>query len=240
MMTRAKIALIAGLLVLGLAVSAQSGETIDRIVATVNGRPLLLSEWEDSLRMEAFLQGRPMNSFSEGDRKAALNRLVDRVLLLQQMQADYSPTEDEVASRVQEIRAQLKGGDTDGEWRKMLSQYGLTEGNLDSSIRTQLELMRYIDLRLRPTIRITRDDVDAYYSERLVPELKKAGVEPQPIEQLRPKIRELLVQQQMDGVLEDWLINLRSQSQVHITYEIPRQSGRLMPDGVRTEKPKTE
>ena len=209
----------------GTCALAQGGVLIDRIVATVNRQPLLESEWNENLRMEAFLQGRPVSSFSEADRKAALNRLIDRALLSQQMQADYSSTVEEVSARIQEIRTQLKGAETDHGWREMLAQYGLTADDVSVAISTQLRVMRFVDLRLRPSVRINRDDVDTYYSEKLVPELKKAGVAPQPIEQLRPKIRELLVQQQMDAVLEDWLVNLRAQSEVHITYEIPGETG---------------
>lgn len=236
MMACWKIALLVGSLLPGTGVLAQSGVMIDRIVATVNRQPLLESEWEDTLRMEAFLQGRPVSSFNEADRKAALNRLIDRALLSQQMQADYSPSAEEVSARIQEIRAQLKGAETDQGWREMLAQYGLTSDDLSFSISTQLRVMRFVDLRLRPSIRINRNDIDSYYSERLVPELKKAGVAPQPVDQLRPKIRELLVQQQMETVLEDWLVNLRSQSEVHIAYELPGESGTPTPGGISSNR----
>jgi hypothetical protein len=38
------------------------------------------------------------------------------------------------------------------------------------------------------------------------------------------RIRELLVQQRMDAVLEDWLVNLRSQSEIHYTTESGAQT----------------
>src|SRR5512147_1815248 len=113
MMSWLKIALLVGSLLSGMGVLAQNGVVIDRIVATVNRQPLLESEWEDSLRIEAFLQGRPVSTFNDTDRKAALNRLIDRALLSQQMQADYGPTAEEVSGRIQEIRAQLKGAESE-------------------------------------------------------------------------------------------------------------------------------
>jgi hypothetical protein len=198
---------------------SQQPETIDRIIATVNRTPVLLSEWEDGLRFEAFSRGRPPQSFNDEERLAALNRLIDRVLLLQQMQANYSPTVEEVNTRVQEIRKQLGVERSDQEWTRMLGQYALTTNELTAAVENQMKIMRFVDLRLRSTIRVTREEIDEYYRDTLVPELKKAGVEPQPLEQAVPRIRELLVQQRMDSVLEDWLVNLRSQSEIHFTTE---------------------
>lgn len=203
---------------------AQQPETIDRIIATVNRTPVLLSEWVDGLRFEAFSRGRPPQSFSEEERQAALTRLIDRILLLQQMQADYSPTEEEVEARVLEVRKQLGVENSDVVWQQLLAQYGMTPSELAVAVEDQMKIMRFVDLRLRPTIRVDRQDIDQYYRETLVPELKKSGVEPQPEEQMLGRIRELMVQQRMDAVLEDWLVNLRSQSEIHYTTESGTQT----------------
>lgn len=198
---------------------AQQAETIDRIIATVNRSPVLLSEWVDGVRFEAFSRGRLPETFSEEDRQAALTRLIDRVLLLQQMQADYSPSDDEVRARVLEIRKQLGVENSDVVWQQLLAQYGMTASELTADIENQMTIMRFVELRLRPTIRVDRQDIDQYYRETLVPEQKKSGVEPQPEEQMIGRIRELLLQQRMDAVLEDWLANLRLQSEIHYTTE---------------------
>ncbi len=215
MRNRTYISILFVLLSLGIVAYAQQVETLDRVIATVNHTPVLQSEWEDSLRFEAFLQGRPPQSFSAEERLASLNRLVDRVLLLEQMQADYSPSREEVAARLHEIRNQLAGAESDVAWHSLLERYGMTEAGLRGAVENQMKILRFVDLRLRPSVRVTRDDIQKYYDETLVPQLKKAGVEPQPLEKLTPRIRELLAQQRMEGVLEDWLGNLRSQSEIH-------------------------
>lgn len=201
-------------------------ETIDRIIATVNHRPVLLSEWEDGLRFEAFSQGRLPQTFTPEDCNAVLTRLIDRVLLLQQMQADYSPSTEEINARVVEIRKQLGVENSDLVWHQLLAQYGLTPMDLQSAVANQMLIMRFVDLRLRPTIRVDRQDIDQYYRDTLLPEMKKAGTEPQSEEQLTPRIRELLVQQRMDAVLDDWLANLRAQSEIHFTTETGEPSSK--------------
>jgi hypothetical protein len=195
----------------------QDAQTIDRIVATVNHQPVLQSEWEDGLRFEGFLQGRPPETFTAEERERALNRLIDRVLLGQQMQADYSASQQELADRKDEIRTQLRGAESEKGWRELLGRYGLTEAAFNAALENQLTVMRFVELRLRPSVRVSREDIEEYYNQTLVPAVKKAGKDAEPLEQLRPRIRELLVQKQMDSVLEDWLANLRSQSQIHIT-----------------------
>lgn len=210
--------------------TAQSGETIDRIIATVNKQPLLLSDWDVSLRIEAFLQGRAVGTFSEEERKAALSRLIDRELLLQQMQADYSPSSEEVAEQIKAVRSQLQVVD-DSAWQQLLRAYNLVPSELESFLRLQLQVVRFVDLRLRPTVRVDEEAIEAYYQESLVPEVKKTGAEPEPLQQVRQRIREILVQQKMDGVLEAWLANLRSQSEVHIASDPDALSGRLVPGG---------
>ena len=83
-------------------------EVINRIVATVNGQIILLSDWEDSLRFEAFSSGHPLDRFTAEERKAVLDRLIDRELLREQLHAAdiQHATAEEVAQRLGEIRKQ--------------------------------------------------------------------------------------------------------------------------------------
>ena len=222
----------------GTSLLAQEPETIDRVIATVNRQPLLLSEWETSLRIEAFLQGRELGTFTEAERKAALNRLIDRQLLIQQMQADYSPNDSDVTERTRAIRKQFKGAESDEGWTSLLETHGLTSGDITAFIRSQLQVMRFVDLRLRPTIHIDEETIEAYYRESLVPAVTKSGETPEGLPQLRSKIREILVQEKMDSVLESWLANLRSQTEVHIASDPDTPTGRLLPGGGVEQKPK--
>src|SRR5205823_6991736 len=86
--------------------SASAGEVIDRIVATVNGHIILQSDWEDSLRYEAFSSARPLASLTPDERKSALDRLIDQELLREQMRASDSPQPslEQVGQHLAEIR----------------------------------------------------------------------------------------------------------------------------------------
>ena len=90
-------------------------EVIDRIVATVNGHIILLSDWEDSLRYEAFSSGRPLDRLTADDRKSALDHLIDQELLREQLRARrlQHASAEEVAQRVAEIRKQYPEAETE-------------------------------------------------------------------------------------------------------------------------------
>ena len=85
---------------LAMAFSTGAGEVIDRIVATVNGHVILQSDWEDSLRYEAFSSGRPLDRLTVNDRKAALDRLIDQELLREQLRSS-----DAAHASAQEVAA---------------------------------------------------------------------------------------------------------------------------------------
>jgi acyl-CoA synthetase (AMP-forming)/AMP-acid ligase II len=204
------------MVVLSLSLGAIAGEVIDRIVATVNKRPLLQSDWEDELHFEAFLQGRPVSSLTDAERSSALDRLVDQELLRQQMQTDFSLDEKQLDDRLKQVRAQTPGGATEQGWHTVLASYSMDEAQLRSKLAMQMQLLRFIDLRLRPNARIDRETIAEYYRDTLVPQVKAKGADPEPLEAVSGKIRELLSQQRMDELLTSWLQNLRGQSRIQM------------------------
>ena len=154
---------------------ARAGQVIDRIVATVNGHIILQSDWDEALCYEALLNGRAMSQFTDDDRRAVLDRLIDQELLGEQMKSAYfqHASEAEAAARVADARKQYPEAATDEGWRSMLSKLGLSEKDLDAHVRQQIDLMRLVDARLRPAVQIDSKSVEAYYREKFVPQLKQ-------------------------------------------------------------------
>src|SRR5215470_9615119 len=104
-----------------------AGEVIDGVIATVNRKPILQSEWDDAVRYEAFMQQKPLRAVSEGDRVNALERLIDRRLLESQMfdASRFAPSRDEVRVSLAKLRQQIPGAKDDQAWQKVLASYGL-------------------------------------------------------------------------------------------------------------------
>lgn len=193
------------------------GEIIDRIVATVNGQPILQSDWDMALRCEAFLDQRPLQFTPEAAR-GSLERLVDQELLRQQIRTFRlkAVSESDLRSRIQEIRKQVPDAASDAGWQAALSRYGITESELDERITDQLEILRFVDVRLRPTVQVDRRSVEEYYRDKLLPQLKQKGEKEVPLVEVSPQIEEVLSQQAMDSLLTELLRDLRQQSDIHI------------------------
>jgi hypothetical protein len=195
-----------------------AGEVIDRIVATVNGRVILQSDWDEALRYEALLNGRPLSQFTVDTRRAVLDRLIDQELLGEQTKsaAIQEVSRDEAAKRVAEARRQYPEAATDAGWRALLARYGLTENDLIDHVQRQIDLMRQVDARLRPSIQIDSKTIEAYYRDKFVPQLQQSGAGQVPLADVSARIRELLTQEKVSELLVSWLQTLRSESDVSI------------------------
>jgi hypothetical protein len=206
---------------------ALAGDVLDRVIATVNGHIILQSDWEDSLRYEAFIGGRRLDYLTAEDQKAALDRLIDQELLREQIRSSDSQhaTEEEVGKRLQEIREQYPGAESESGWHTALAHYGLTVSELKNRVAQQIDLMRLVDLRLRPTIEIDSKSIESYYTQELLPQLRQSGAKLIPLPEVTPKIKELLTQKKMNQLLTSWLQSLRAGSQIHADTPLPNSGG---------------
>lgn len=200
-----------------------AGEVIDGIVVTVNHKPIFRSDWEEAICYELFMQHKPVTQVSEADRVTALQRLIDRQLLKAQMSdAHYLlPSEEDLRSDVAKLRAQVPEGKNDQSWEKLLADYGLTEELLKDHLRTEVEVMNFVEVRLRPSVHVQPEEVAAYYHNQLLPDLEQTGGKVISFEDVEPRIRELLTQQRMDELLDAWLHNLRQQARIWTSVPIP-------------------
>jgi peptidyl-prolyl cis-trans isomerase SurA len=204
--------------VLYLAPQCAGAQVIDRIIATVNGHVILQSDWDEALSYEALLTNRKVAQFTDDDRRAVLDRLVDQELLGEQMKSADFPhaTDAEVAARLAEARKLSPEAASDDAWQALLAEYHLTEKDLVAHVRQQIDVMRLVDARLRPTVQIDSKSIEAYYRDQFVPRLKRAGAAEVPLADVSSKIRELLTQQKVSELLVSWLQTLRTEGQVHL------------------------
>jgi hypothetical protein len=207
---------VAGFLILAATPALRAGEVIDRIVAIVNGHVILQSQLEDDLCFEAFTEARPIKSAADEDRRSALSRLVDQELLREQIQGSDlpQPSPDNIKKRIGEIRAAYPEATTDSAWRTTLALYGLDEKQLESRIALQLQLMREVDVRMRPSVQIENQSIESYYHNVFLPELHKTGAQDVPLPEVANRIREILTQQKIDELFNSWLQSLRKESKV--------------------------
>ncbi len=199
-----------------MAAAVCHAEIIDRMVAVVNGHVILQSEVEEAARLEFLLDGKPLDQLTAKDLDAARERLIDQALLQQQIvtTAQLDPTPEELAAKLQDVRAQITGASTDGKWQAMLAAYGVTEHDVEQQIISQIRVLRFVDLRFRGLVRVDKTAIATYYQDVLVPQLQKQGAAVPPVDKVSDRITQILVEQRIDGLLNAWLQTLRSQTHI--------------------------
>jgi len=194
--------------------TVRAGEILDRLAATVNGHALLQSDVDEEVRYEFFASKKPLQDLTPRDRTAALDRLIDQELLREQMHsADFTSVKREETDKALEtLKAEYANTNKDESWTGALATYGISESIVRSHIETELNQLHLIELRLRPSIQVDSETVNAYYREQVLPKLPPG--QHTSLEEAAPTIREILLQQKMNESLESWLQALRSQAQI--------------------------
>ncbi len=197
---------------------AVAAEVVDRVVVVVNQDPILLSDWNEAVRFEALLNERPLGKVTPDQQRAALNRLIDQELVLQQMRSRALPkaSAKEVDQHLQELRQQLTGSGGAAAWRDLLARYGLTEGQVRRRLAAQIDMLNFMDAQVLPGVRVENRSILAYYRDQFSPQLRRDGKPVPPLESVAAKIREILTQRQLNELSEKWLRQARAQAEIRV------------------------
>jgi peptidyl-prolyl cis-trans isomerase SurA len=79
-----------------------------------------------------------------------------------------------------------------------------------------MAILHFIDLRFRSGIRVSQEQIATYYQKTLVPALAKDNEKAPPLAEVSGRIQEILLQQQVSGLFQDWLTSLHDQGNVKI------------------------
>jgi hypothetical protein len=198
------------------------GTEIDGIVAVVNGDVILESDVDEERRFEVIQPYR--GSAAEFSRDRAVQRLIDRTLILQQaaVEADQiAVSKEELDKQLQTLRQDIPACrqhqcETDAGWQKYLAANGFTVEEFRDRWHKRMELLRLIEVRFRNGIHISDDEIKDYYEKTMLPEYARQKVTPPKLETISRRIEEVLLQQRVGSLLRDWLKSLRAQGNVWI------------------------
>ncbi|MGB6687990.1 MAG: peptidylprolyl isomerase [Terracidiphilus sp.] len=195
---------------------------LDQVVAVVNNQVILASDLDDEIRLAVLdpSSGKPGTL----TRTRALDELISRALIEQQMRreevAAATPTQAQLDARLAEIRREVPACArlncaTEAGWKSFLAAHGLTAERVRTYLRKRMEILSFIEQRFRQGIRVSPQDVDDYYHKTLLPQYA-AGAEVPALETVAPRIEEILLQQRVNAMFDDWLKNLREQGDIEV------------------------
>jgi peptidyl-prolyl cis-trans isomerase SurA len=203
------------------AAATNQGTVLDKVVAVVNGDVILESDVDEERRFEAIQPYR--GSTAEFSRERAVQRLINRALILQQatIQAELPVSEQDLDAQLLELRKDIPvchqyHCETEAGWQKFLGDHGFTVEDFKDRWRKRMALLQFIEVRFRNGTRISDDEIKAYYEKTMLPEYSKQKVTPPPLDTISKRIEEVLLQQQVSNLLRDWLKSLRAQGSVRV------------------------
>ncbi len=191
---------------------------VDRVVAVVDDEPILHSDLRRVIGL-GLVERRPDESERELERRV-LDGLIDQRLRLHEVERhDFGPLPpEEVDRQVERLRANF---DDDQDFQRTLERLGLDAKGLRLLLARQLRVLVYVEKRLGPRVFVNADDVDAYYRDVLAPEMRRRGVEPPALDDVRGQIREVLREEKLNGLIATWTEELRREADVADHFDRP-------------------
>ena len=130
----------------------------------------------------------PFSDSARNTPQRALQRLIDRDLILQQMRTAQTvdpPTPEEVQERITQLRAVIPECaqyhcETEAGWQAFLKAKGLTEKEVEAHWSQRMLILSFIQSRFGNGVRITDPEIADYYNKTLVPQLQAKGMKPPP------------------------------------------------------------
>ncbi len=236
--------------VVGVIFGAQSGRAqtpvvLDKVVAVVNRHAILDSDIDEEIRLSVLDPAR--SGQIQLTRQHALDQLISQTLIQQQIRRDdlqaVEPTKEEVNARVEETRRVLpecvhQNCASEAGWKTFLAAHKLTPERVAAYFRYRLEILGFIEQRFRSGIHIPQQDIENYYRDTLLPQYKP-GEDAPSLDKVAPRIEEILLQQQVNAMFDEWLTNLRNQGDVEVldpSLENPKDEAGTQPPPSAEEK----
>ena len=185
---------------------------LDRIAVTVGKQVITEGEVVRDLRVAAFLDQKPVELDGAEKRKAA-DRLVDQLLIQQEIAFSRIPltVEEDAAQMLAQVKSQYG---SESEYQAALVRDHLTEADVVEHLLTGARALRFTDLRFRPEIDISEDDLRDFYNKLSEEGRKRGDTNVPTFEASRDDVEKLVTGQRITLALDRWLGAQRTQIQI--------------------------
>ncbi len=201
----------------------RQGTVLDRMVAVVNGDVILESDVDEERRFESI---QPYRGSSRGVSRERGDPETDRQnadsaagsACSRRMRLRSKTLDAQLAKLRKDIPAcKQYHCETDAGWQKFLADHGFTVEEFRDAVAEAdgvAAVYRGAVPEWEYGYRMTRSRT--YYEKTMLPEYAKQKVTPPKLETISKRIEEVLLQQQVGSLLQDWLKSLRAQGSVRI------------------------
>ena len=186
-------------------------EPVDRVMAVVDEDPILASDVEQIIGLGLLppAEGEDEETY----RRRILDLLIDQKLRFHEVD-QFGFTQipvEEVERQLESIRDRFESPEI---FSTRLDELGLDEEGLRQVLARQIMVLIYVEERLGARIFVGLDEIQSYYNEVFVPDLKARGESVPPIEEVREELRVVLREQRLNEEIERWTEELRQEADV--------------------------
>jgi hypothetical protein len=194
------------------ATSAKDTQTVDAVAARIEDDILTESEVRELAAFQQLVDGQAK------PRADLIRELTDQWIVRgEATAASYpQPTSEDVDRAYAQLAAQFPSPE---EFKNRCAAAGLSEAAVRRMLAQQLYLSRFLDYRFRSAAQVDDKQIEAYYNDEFVPQLK-AKQQPIPaLEDVDDTIREVLVQRAISDRATQWLDDTRAHLKIDIISE---------------------
>jgi hypothetical protein len=202
--------------------TAAEAREVDRLLAAVNGKVITAGDLTLARNLHALvLFGK---TGPEAGLELALSRLIDLELLHQELSNFPMAPADEKA--VQQRMEELRQGYAEiGGISILLRRLGLQEAELESYVRLQTSILRFVDLRFRPFVTVSPEEIESYFRNTLVQKLRDSGAPVPELQEVASQVEAVLLEQKVNDALDQWVKDARGHSRIEFFVEVEIPEG---------------
>lgn len=199
---------------LALAATLASAAIIDRIAVSVGGRVITTSDLDREIRVTAFLNGKPPD-LNPASKRAAAERMVEQRLVRREVETSRYPAPQPAEIEPTLAAFQHRYYPADADYRRALAQYRISGQDVRDALLWQRTLLQFVDVRFRPAVQITAEEIQNYFDTVLAPKVRAAqpGQEVS-LDDYRDQIEDILAGQLEDREMDNWLREARRQTPI--------------------------
>ena len=184
-------------------------DPVDRVMAVVDEDPILASDVEQIIGLG--LLPPAQGEGEEAYRRRILDLLIDQKLRFHEVD-QFGFTQipvDEVERQLANIRDRFE---SPAAFNARLEELGLDEQGLRQVLARQIMVLIYVEERLGARVFVGLDEIQSYYDDFFVPELKARVESVPPVAEVREELRQVLRERRLNEEIERWTEELRQEA----------------------------
>lgn len=185
-------------------------ETVDRILALVNGQVITMTDVRIAKTFGLYEKGQGSNP--QDTVVEVLQKLIDQKLVIQVTRDDASVDRGEMDAFLTEVSEEM-GKD---RFQEELEKFGMEPNDLGFYAYERILFSRILSSRFDRVVPVTLEEIQDYYETKYIPDQQNKGSEPKSMLDILDDIEAVLRKEKSEEQVEEWIQNLREKADIQI------------------------